>query len=97
MWRGRPVFDTVPVAEPVAELNRCGRQAAVYILALSLQGEAGEIPVCRPGSSPCCSSPTIACGQPESMGEAVGVGHQAAYGQQPSPVTGNFGAARLVR
>jgi len=32
-----------------------------------------------------------------SVGEAVGVGHQAAYGQQPSPVTGNFGAARLVR
>ncbi len=31
MWRGRPVFDTVPVAEPVAELNRCGRQAAVVV------------------------------------------------------------------
>lgn len=52
MWRGRPVFDAVPVSEPVAELNRCGRQAAVYILALSLQGEAGEIPVCSPGDAP---------------------------------------------
>lgn len=36
MWRGCPVFDTVRVTEPVAEKNRCCRQAAVYILALSL-------------------------------------------------------------